>query len=149
GVTNLWSMDAHGGDLRQLTRHRDFEVRSAALSGDRVVYQQGASLHVLDLAGGADAALPVTLGSDFDQMRERWVKRPMAQSTALGIRAQAAGAALTAHGHVAPAGAATLRRVDFSQPPPTRLRSAVFMPDGRNVLAISDTSDENELWLLP
>jgi tricorn protease len=149
GVTNLWSMDARGGDLRQLTRHRDFEVRSAAISGDRVVYQQGSSLHVLDLADGADKPLSIALASDFDQMRERWVRRPMEQFTALDIAAHGERVALTAHGHVALAGIGSLRRIDVFQPPASRLRNAVFMPDGKNVLAISDASGENELWLLP
>jgi tricorn protease len=149
GVTNLWSMDMHGGDLRQLTRHRDFEVRSASISGDRVVYQQGASLHVLDLAAGGDAVLAISLASDFDQLREQWVKHPLEQFTKLAVSTQGDRVALTAHGHVALAGVGTLRRVDLFQPPGSRLRNAVFMPDGKNVLAISDASGENELWMLP
>jgi tricorn protease len=149
GVTNLWSMDAHGGDLRQLTHHRDFEVRSAALSGDRVVYQQGATLRTLDLASGADSALSITLASDFDQMREQWITRPLQQFTHMAVSAQGDRVALTARGHVALAGLGNLRRVDVFQPAASRLRNAVFMPDGKNVLAISDASGENELWLLP
>ena len=149
GVTNLWSMDARGGDLRQLTHHRDFEVRAAAISGDRVVYQQGAALHVLDLADGASTTLALALASDFDQMREQWVRRPLEQLTSMAVSAQGDRVALTAHGHVALAGVGSLRRVDVFQPPASRLRNAVFMPDGRNVLAMSDASGENELWLLP
>ena len=149
GVTNLWSMDAQGGDLRQLTRHRDFEVRSASISGDRVVYQQGTSLHLLDLAGGATATLPISLTSDFDQLREQWVRHPLEQLTHLAVSTPGDRVALTAHGHVALAGVASLRRVDLFQPPASRLRNAVFMPDGKNVLAVSDASGENELWLLP
>ena len=149
GVTNLWSMDRRGGDLRQLTRHRDFEVRSASISGDRVVYQQGASLHVLDLASGAATTMAISLTSDFDQLREQWVKHPLEQLTNLAVSTQGDRVALTAHGHVALAGVGALRRVDVFQPPASRLRNAVFMPDGKNVLAMSDASGENELWLLP
>ena len=149
GLTNLWSMDADGGDLRQLTRHRDFEVRSASLSGDRVVYEQGAALHALDLASGATSDLAVSLTSDFDQMREQWIKHPLEQFTHLAVSTPGDRVALTAHGHVALAGVGKLRRVDLFQPPASRLRNAVFMPDGKNVLAVSDASGENELWLLP
>ena len=149
GVTNVWSMDAHGGDLRQLTHHRDFEVRSASVSGDRLVYQQGTALHALDLAGGATSTLALSLTSDFDQMREQWVRHPLEQFTHLAVSPTGDRLALTAHGHVALAGVGALRRVDVFQPPASRLRDAVFMPDGKNVLAVSDASGENELWLLP
>jgi len=149
GVTNLWSMDAHGGDLHQLTSHRDFEVRSASMSGDRVVYEQGAALHALDLASGADAPLAITLASDFDQLREQWVRHPLEQLTHLAVSARGDRVALTAHGHVALAGVGNLRRIDVFQAAGTRLRDAVFMPDGRNVLALSDAGGEYEWWLLP
>lgn len=149
GVTNLWSMDAHGGDVRQLTHRRDFEVRAASISGDHVVYQQGADLHLLDLASGADSVIPITLVSDFDQMREHWVNHPLEQLTNMAISAHGERVALTAHGHVALAGIGSLRRVEVAQEAATRLRNAVFMPDGKNVVAVSDASGENELWLLP
>ncbi|MBC7665087.1 MAG: PD40 domain-containing protein [Caulobacter sp.] len=104
---------------------------------------------MLDLAGGATAALAISLTSDFDQMREQWVKHPLEQFTHLAVSATGDRVALTAHGHVALAGVGTLRRVDLFEPPASRLRNAVFMPDGKNVLAVSDASGENELWLLP
>ncbi len=81
-------------------------------------------------------------------MREQWVRHPLEQFTNLAVSDQGDRVALTAHGHVALAGVGTLRRVDVFQPPASRLRNAVFMPDGKNVLAVSDASGENELWLL-
>lgn len=42
-----------------------------------IVHHLGADLHLLDLASGNDAALAVTLSSDFDQEREAWVKKPL------------------------------------------------------------------------
>ena len=61
GAMNIWSMAEEGGDLRQHTRHRDFEVRSPSLSEGRIAYQLGADIHVLDLASGADRIVPITL----------------------------------------------------------------------------------------
>ena len=58
----------------------------------------------------------------------------------LAVSTQGDRVALTAHGHVALAGVGTLRRVDLFQPPASRLRNAVFMPDGNNMLAMSDAS---------
>ena len=44
GTKNLWSMSEDGGDLRQLTRHRGWDVASPTLSQGKVVYQLGADL---------------------------------------------------------------------------------------------------------
>ena len=52
GVMNLWTMSPDGGDLRQLTRHRDFDVKSASLHAGRIAYQQGADLRLFDIAAG-------------------------------------------------------------------------------------------------
>jgi hypothetical protein len=34
---------------------------------------------LFDIASGQDSAVPIKLVSDFDQLRERWVKTPMAK----------------------------------------------------------------------
>lgn len=47
---NIWSCGSDGGLLTQHTFHVDLEVRSAGLGGDRLVYQLGPALWLLDLA---------------------------------------------------------------------------------------------------
>ncbi|QJR12928.1 Tricorn protease [Usitatibacter rugosus] len=148
GVMNLWSMNASGGDLRQHTRHTDFEVRAYSVSGDRAVYQQGADLHVLELAAGGDRLLAPRLLSDFDQQRERWV-RPMERFATVALSSNGDRIAIVARGAVATAGIGALRRVDIDLPPGARARSAEIMPDGKSVLVIADASGETELWLFP
>ena len=77
GTMNIWSMDAQGGDLRQHTHHSGWDVRSPSLSNGRIVYQLGADLHLFDIATSQDRIVPITLPSDFDQLREKWVDNPM------------------------------------------------------------------------
>ena len=36
-----------------------------------------ADLWSLDLASGREAIIPITLVSDFDQLREHWVNKPL------------------------------------------------------------------------
>ncbi len=149
GVTNLWSMDRDGRNLRQHTRHKAFEVRGAALSGDRVAYQLGADLHVLDLSSGQDRLVPLRLVSDFDQQRERWVRRPLERFEEAKLSASGERAVVVARGRVVTAGTGALRRVNIAVPATSRARSATFMPDGKSMLVVCDASGENELWLFP
>ena len=55
GVMNLWSLKPDGTDPKQLTRHRDFDVKSATLHQGRIAYQQGADLWLYDIAQGTNA----------------------------------------------------------------------------------------------
>jgi tricorn protease len=73
GTMNLWSMNPAGGDLHQLSRHHNWDAKNASLSDGRIVYQVGADLYDYDIASGHDTVIPITLASDFDQEREKWI----------------------------------------------------------------------------
>ena len=54
GQINVWSVSAGGADLRQHTKHRSWDIRSAAIDGARIVYALGADLRLLDLSSDRD-----------------------------------------------------------------------------------------------
>ena len=149
GTMNIWSMDESGGDLVQHTRHSGWDVRDASLSAGRIVYQVGADLWLYDVAGEESRRIPITLASDVDQWRDRWVKEPMDYLTSARIHPKGESVVLTARGRlfVAPAKAGRLRRV--SRLEGVRYRDAVFLPEGDKILALSDESGELEFVELP
>jgi tricorn protease len=146
GSDNLWSAAPDGSDRRQLTRHKEWDVRNAALGDGRIAYQLGADLHVFDIAGGADKELKASLVSDFDQMRTRLVRSPLDTLTGIEVASKAERIVLTARGRVTIAGTGSQRRVEIAVPDGARARSAVFSHDDKSVFAIVDTSGENEVW---
>jgi tricorn protease len=148
GTMNVWSMDESGGDLRQHTRHQGWDVTSPALSEGRIVYQLGADLRILDVSTGEDAPLTVRLASDFDQMRETWVRKPMDYLTTLDLSPAGDRVALTARGQVFVAPVKQGRLVEVTRNPGVRYRQARFLPDGAALVALSDESGEVELWRL-
>jgi tricorn protease len=149
GTMNLWSMKPDGSDLKQLTRHDDFGIRTASLSKGRIVYQNGADLWLYDIASGKAAIIPITLRSDFDQMRERWVTKPIEHLSSIDISPTGDRVALTVRGKVfvVPAGEGRLAEVAGQEG--VRHDQAVFMPDGKSVLTLSDQSGEMEFWRAP
>jgi tricorn protease len=146
GRDNLWSLDADGGDPRAHTRHAEFDVRSASVHGDRVVYQHGADLRLHDLASGEDRALAIALVSDFEQRRERWSDQPLRFLEHASIAPAGDRAVLTVRGRVALAAVGPRRRVEIAAPPASRLAAAVLSPDGDSVYAIADGTGEEEIW---
>ncbi|MFC4159183.1 S41 family peptidase [Chitinimonas lacunae] len=149
GIDNLWSMRRDGSDLKQHTRHQDFAVRNAALSQGRIVYQWGADLRRYDIADDQDRPIAISLTSDFEQMRERWIKQPLDYLTEVDFSAKGESVLLTARGRLVLASNGPQRRVEIALPPGSRARAGVLSPDGKWVYAICDASGETEVWRFP
>lgn len=150
GTMNLFSMDPNGHDLKQLTHHSGFDVESASLSEGRIVYQCGADLWLLDLKTNQDGIIPITLVSDFDQLRDHWVKKPLDYLTAAHISPDGNSAVFTARGEVftLPA-AASGRIVKVAGTAGIRYREAMYTPDGKSIIALSTETGETEFWRYP
>ena len=96
GVMNLYSMDEHGHDIKQESRQHLFDIESASLSEGRIVYACGGDLWVHDVKTGQEAIVPVSLVSDFDQLREHWVKKPLDYLTGVHLSPDGSSAVFTA-----------------------------------------------------
>ena len=149
GVANLWSMAPDGSDRRQLTKHRDYEVRGATLGSGRIVYQHGADLRVYELASGDDRVLPVELVSDFEQRRERFLRKPLLFASGATFAPAGDRAVLAVRGRIALAGTGPLRRIEVALPDGARARNAVLSLDGKTVYAIVDAGADSEVWRFP
>ncbi len=151
GTVNVWSVNAQGQDLRQHSRHKGWDIRHASIDADgrsaRVVYALGADLYLLDLAGNAEARkLSVNLGGDFDQQRERWIKKPQDFLTDTSISPNGERVLLASRGHLATQGVGLLRRAELPTPADGRCRQGEFSADSKQVYAICDFSGEHEIW---
>jgi tricorn protease len=149
GTLNIWSMKDTGGDLKQHTKHSGWDVQSPDLHRGRIVYQLGADIWLFDLATGVDRVVPITLASDFDQLREKWVERPIDHLSSAHLHPTGQSVVLTARGGVFVAPAKGGRFVRVSRKPGVRYRDARFMPDGKQILALSDQAGELDFYLLP
>jgi len=149
GVMNVYSMDRAGHDLKEHTHQRGFDAQSASLSDGRIVYQCGADLWLLDLRTGKDAVIPITLVSDFDQLRDHWVKKPAEYLTGVHIAPDGSAAVFTARGEVFTLPATTGRIVKVAGDSSVRFRDARYLPDGKSIVVLSTASGETEFWKYP
>ena len=149
GTMNLWSMNEDGSDKRQLTRHSGWDVRGAEIDGGRIVYQSGADLWMYDVAANQSKMIPITLSSDLDQLRENWVTNPMDYLSAAHISPDGDRVALTSRGRLFVAPVKTGRFVRASRKDSVRFSDAVFTPDGKSLIALTDESGELEFARIP
>ena len=147
GRLNLYSMAPDGADVRRLTFFTDYDVKNPSL-GDRgrVVFQQGGRLHVLDLATGAERAVPVRVRSDHPRFRTEFLTAaPSAGSFRL---APGAGRVLVeARGEILNLPVDEGDALDLTQASGSREKDAAWSPDGKHIVFISDRTGEEELWL--
>ena len=150
GTMNIFSMDPHGKNVKQLTKHSGFDVQSASLSDGRIVYQCGADIWLLNLKTNQDAVIPITLVSDFDQLRDHWVKKPLEYLTKADIAPDGSAAVFTSRGEIFTLPAhATGRIVKVAGNSAIRFRDARYTPDGKSIVAISTETGETEFWKYP
>ncbi len=149
GTMNIWSMDENGADVRQHTRHSGWDVKDPSLSMGRIAYHLAADIWIYDIAGDANASVPITLASDLDQLREKWETNPMQYLTSAHIHPKGESVVLTSRGRVFVAPAGDGRLVRASRKDSVRFRDVVFMPDGETLLGITDETGELEFARLP
>jgi tricorn protease len=149
GVMNVWSMLPDGTELRQHTQHADYDAKSPSISADTVVYQHGADLRRLDLKTGQSAVIPITLATDSDHQREKWIAKPMEFLTSAHLSPDGDRVVLTARGQLFVAPVKDGRLVSAPQKSGARSRYGRFLPDGKSLLALSDASGELEFWKQP
>jgi tricorn protease len=149
GVMNVYSMDAQGHGVKQESHQHGFDIASASLSDGRVVYACGADLWALDLKTGHEEVIPISTTSDFDQLREHWVKAPLNYLSSVHLSPDGGRAIFTARGEVFTLPAKNGRIIKVAGNPGIRYREARFLPDGRSVVAVSTESGETEFWKYP
>ena len=149
GTMNIWSIAERGGDPRQHTRHSGLDASSPSLSDGRIAYQLGADIRLFDIASGEDRAVPIRLVSDFDQLREKWIKAPLEWVTSAHVSPTGDRVVLTARGQVFVVPAQQGRIVEATRDKKIRYREGRFFPDGKSLLTLSDQSGEVEFWKVP
>jgi tricorn protease len=149
GNMNLWSMGPSGGDLRQHTTHERLDSQSPSLSNGRIAYQLGADVRVYDIEKNQDRAVPIRLISDFDQLRERWIKTPIDWVASAHLSPTGDRIVLNARGQLFVVPAQQGRIVEATRDKKIRYRVGRFFPDGKTLLTLGDASGEVEFWRVP
>jgi tricorn protease len=149
GIGNLWSCSAEGHSLRKHSGHTDFYARHAASDGQRIVYQQGGALWLLDPAAGDGAqprAVPIEVPSARTQAARRFVGaaehlhgarlHPQGHSVAAEVRGQI---------HTMPLWEGAAQRALAPARGHGRQRLGQWLADGSTLVAISDAAGEERL----
>ena len=146
GPLEIYRYGSADGTIERITNHKDFDVRRASSGGDRIVYEVGGSLWLLDTATGTTAPIPIDLPTQARETRP-FRKEVGGFITHVDIAPEGGRALIVARGEIfsVPAEHGATRNLTGSSA--ERERNAVWSPDGEHIAYFSDAGGEYQLWV--
>lgn len=144
GRMNLYSCNPDGTDVKQLTRHDEYDVRWPDMDAGRIVYMYGGDLWLLEVAGGEPHKVEITLPSD------RVLRQPRVEDASktldnYDLNKDGKRLCVSARGELWVAPTKPGRVIHLTHTSGIRERAGVFSPDGKHVACITDETGEQEL----
>jgi tricorn protease len=145
-TANLFSYAAGAKEVKQLTRHDDFDIMNASAGPDAIVYEQAGDLHLFEVKTGQSRRVNIEVTGDFPWARPQFKRvAGMIRSSALsptGVRV-----ALEARGDIftVPAEKGDYRNLTKSTA--AHDQNPVWSPDGTQLAWFSDASGEYQLMI--
>lgn len=144
GVMNVWSYEVRTKKLAQLTKFRDFDVKTLDAAAGVVVFEQAGYVHELDPKSGKEHIVNITAKGDFPWMMPRW-EDVTNRITNLDISPTGKRVVVEARGEIftIPAEKGDIRNVTHSSG--SAERDPAWSPDGKWISYFSDRSGEYKL----
>lgn len=148
---NIWKYDTNTQSKEQVTKHADFDVKWPAIGpgaeGEgEIVYQQGSSLWLLDLASGESTSVSVQIPGDRPRLRKQQIDASDYVSSA-SISPTGKRVAVEARGDIWSAAAENGLPRNLTATSGIAERYPSWSPDGRWIAYFSDATDEYELMI--
>ncbi len=143
-TVNLFSYD--GKQVKQVTKHDDFDIMNASACADGIVYEQAGYIHFFDPKTSQSRRLNIEAKGDLPWAQPQFKKvASMIRSSSLsptGVRA-----AFEARGDVFTIGTEKGDFRNLTQTPGAHERNPVWSPDGSQLAWLSDASGEYQLMI--
>jgi tricorn protease len=144
---NIYSMNPQGGDVRQHTFHEEYDVRWPAAGRNKIVYQNGGDIWLLDTASGDYRKVSIQVPSDRIEERERFVE-PDEYVTDFEVSPKGRRVAFCSRGDLALVPVEEGRTIVLTNTSGVREKFPRWSQDGKSLAYISDTGGEEEIYVV-
>jgi len=143
---NLFAYDTHSKEVRQVTHHTDFDIKSASGNAGVIVYEQGGRIHLFSPADEKTRPLNIRANPDCPDIRPHY-KKVGKSVTNSHISPNGVRAVFEARGDIftVPVKKGDIRNI--TRTPGVHERAPSWSPDGKWIAYLSDESGEYQLIL--
>lgn len=147
GVLNIHAVDPDTGQVEQLTQHTEYDVRRPSKGVEKIVYELGGTLWVLNTMTKETKQIPVEIKTDAPEVRPsiRSVDRFI---QGYDVSPSGKRALVTSRGEVFTVPKKYGSTRNLTQSSGARDKDAVWSPDGKRIAYLSDESGEYEIYLI-
>ena len=146
-INNVWSYDPKTKTQKQLTFHKDFDIKNLTANNHNLVYEQGGYLHSFDLLSGKSKQLAINANGDLNWGRPRWNNLTGASLTHASLSPTGKRALFESRGEIfsVPKENGDWRNITHSTGAADRYPT--WSPDGQKIAWFSDASGEYQLMV--
>jgi len=143
-VSNIWSYNILTKIEKQVTFHKKYDIKSLDSNANKIIYEQGGYLHLLDLNGNTKQ-LEITVQGDMNFARPRWENITASQLSNPNISPTGKRAIFEHRGEIfsIPKENGTWRNLSNSTK--SAERNPIWSPKGDKIAWFSDSSGEYRL----
>jgi tricorn protease len=147
GPVTLFAYDLKSGQVKEVLHNEGLDLKSASAGPGAIVYEQFGSIHLLDLASGADRQVDIRLTGDLAEVRPHFQKIEPKRIQSAALSPTGARAVFAARGEIltVPAEKGDIR--NLTRTPAAVERDPAWSPDGKSIAYLSDESGEYALHI--
>ena len=146
GEFNLFSYDIATKEIKQLTDHADFPITNIREGENEIVYNQGAYIHVYDIASGTSRKVTLNIATDLAGLRTRYAEGNKWVNS-IGISPTGKRAVMDFRGEIVTVPAEKGDPQNITNSPGAHEVSPAWSPDGKKIAYFSDLSREYALYI--
>ena len=147
GPTSLFRYDVKTKAVKQLVENHGLDFKTLDGRGGTLAYEQFGTIHLFDIASGAEHEVKITLDGDLPALEPHIAKISGDEIQNVDISPTGVRAVFEAHGEIftVPAEKGDVRNLTNSSS--SAERDPAWSPDGKRVAYFSDASGEYKLYL--
>ena len=146
-VLNIYSYDTGNGKIEQLTKHTGYDVRHPSDGGNKIVYELGGEIWMLDVITKESKKIPIQILADMEETRP-FMKDISKDINGVDISPSGKRALIVARGEVFTVPQSNGPTRNITNNCGARDKDATWSPDGKQIAYLSDKTGEYEIYLV-
>ena len=146
-VLNIFSYNTKSGEIEQITKHHEYDVRRPSMGGERIVYELGGSLWLLDVATKETKQVPIEIRTDAPELRP-YIKKVDELITGFDCSPTGKRALIVARGEIFTVPKEEGPTRNLTNHSGSRDQHAAWSPDGKTIAYLSDKNGEYEIYMI-